>query len=66
MVEYTVTDEQQERLGHLTLREWTSIAHLRGWCHNSVACPTCLSERKAMAFWTNKGRADAIREIAEG
>ena len=76
ITQYTVKPEMQERLGALTLREFTSILHLRGWCHDSVACPSCLRERQSTeriarhakhigeAF--DLGRRDGIREIAEG
>ena len=27
--------------------EFVAVAHLRGWCHNSVVCPICKAEDRA-------------------
>ncbi len=45
-----------------TTAEWDAIAHLRGWCHNMLACPICAAEQAGYA----RGRDAAITEIAEG
>lgn len=31
----------------LTTEEWTVIAHLRTWCHQSTACPLCREQDHA-------------------
>ena len=55
-----------EAIREISREETAAIAHLRGWCHLGPTCPICTSERRAMAFWKAQGRAEAIREIAEG
>lgn len=41
-----------------TAEEFAAIAHLRGWCHNSVECPICAAYRR--------GQGEAVDEIASG
>ena len=53
-------------MSELSVEEFHAICHLRGQRHDSAQCPLCTSERRAMAFWKAQGRAEAIREIAEG
>lgn len=45
-----------------TAEEVMAMAHLRGHCHDSSACPIC----KARVSGYHEGYNEAIRKVAEG